>query len=58
MHRRKFLVGVGTGVGAALGGSSMSLAAGEVAHKPYTRLAYDKRLSSGEPFLLDFFASW
>ena len=32
--------------------------AGDAQTVEYTREAYDKALASGEPFMLDFFASW
>ena len=33
-------------------------AAGDLIHVPFSRDAYDRALASGEPLLLDFYASW
>ena len=54
MNRRQMLSASAV---ALLVAGNASLAAA-VAHEPYTREAYEKALASGEPFLLDFYASW
>ncbi|MBT6272782.1 MAG: hypothetical protein HOI95_01455 [Chromatiales bacterium] len=35
-----------------------ALRAGSVETHDYSRDSYDKMIASGEPFLLDFYASW
>jgi hypothetical protein len=52
MERREFLI-----LGAALTAAPSPAAAG-AGHVEYSPAAYSAALSSGEPFLLDFYASW
>lgn len=52
MERRDFLV-LGTALAAA---PSMVIA--RVGHVDYSPAAYSAALSSGKPFLLDFYAPW
>ena len=53
MNRRQWLSA------AALALAVPALArAGGLSHVKYSRDAYEKALSSGEPLLLDFFAEW
>lgn len=54
MQRRHFIAGAGI----ALAGSSVPLYAAGAHYVPYDRAAFDQRLASGEPLLLDFYASW
>ena len=52
MERRHFLI-----LGAALT-AAPSLASAGASHVNYTPAAYAEALSSGKPFMLDFYASW
>lgn len=54
MNRRGFI---------SLSALALSMPAGrasadDVASEQYSRALYEKLLASGEPFLLDFYASW
>lgn len=54
MNRRELIAA--TAAALLLGGHAA--AAAEVERVSYTREAYERALASGEPFLLDFFATW
>ena len=53
MNRRQALAAALTILAAPAAG-----AAGEAIHVPFTQDAYEQALASGEPLLLDFYASW
>ena len=55
MDRRQLLLGA---VGVALTISSVPTMAKSNAYIGYTREIYEQALINGEPFLLDFYASW
>lgn len=52
MKRRQFLALSALTLGAS------NLQADESGFVEYTREAYDAALASGEPFVIDFFATW
>lgn len=57
MKRRQLLAGAGAVLlGSAFGTDRVSAA--DVAHEPYSRESYEKAVADGQPFMLDFFASW
>lgn len=53
MQRRQFLA-----IPALALLTDLAIADGETGHVEYTREAYEQALASGEPFMLDFYASW
>ena len=56
MNRRQFLAISTTSMLATA--ISTNAAADEQTHVEYSRDAYEQALASGEPFMLDFYASW
>jgi len=58
MNRRQFLAySAGTLVIGATA-TAVATAADDQSHVEYSRDAYEQALASGEPFMLDFYASW
>lgn len=59
MKRRQFLaISTGSLIITATSATIGTAAADNLDHVDYTRDAYEQALASGEPFLLDFYASW
>ena len=59
MKRRQFLaISTGSLIITATSATIGTAAANDLNHVDYTRDAYEQALASGEPFLLDFYASW
>ena len=54
MKRRQFVIGSAAALAAV---TAPALAAGDQ-FEEFTQAGYEQKLASGEPFMLDFFASW